>query len=111
MRAQPEGGTSTKGILHKHGLTIVAWEPVLLSQQFALHCGVQGMYCASVSIINTAVEGTVYNIYPVPSCGFPDYTKLLMFCISSTREGNPLMLSDSRDTHTLSVYWRGEDTS
>ena len=62
MRAQPEGGTSTN-----HGLTTVAWEPVLLSQQFALHCGVQGIYCASVSIINTAVECTVYNIYPVPS--------------------------------------------
>ena len=59
MRAQPEGGTSTKGILHKHGLTIVACEPLLLSQQFALHCGVQEICCASVSIINTAVEGTV----------------------------------------------------
>ena len=59
MRAQPEGGTSTKGIPHNRGLIIVACEPVLLSQQFALHCGVQGIYCASVSIINTAVEGTV----------------------------------------------------
>ena len=27
------------------------------------------------------------------------------------REGDPLMLPDSMDTLTLSIYWRGEDTS